>query len=331
MKRIVVYFFIFVWCRTTAQDPQISQYYSAPQYLNPAFTGLTAEHRFAINYRSQWPGVKKNFNTFLAGYDYNASEANSGIGIIVMQDNAGIGNMSHSMAGFNYAYRFTVRKLSEIRAGIGANFNSVTVGANKLLFNDQLITGSAVSLDANNIGRKNFLDLNAGILFNSEKIWAGITAKHLNQPNTSVSTEKSQLPLFIGVHGGYRYIIEAKGSSKSQLKKYVTVSFNYKHQLKNDQLDLGFYYFHAPVNFGVWYRGIPFKKYNPYGNSESLVLLLGFEVPNKNLRIGYSFDLTVSPLALTSTKGAHEIALVYEIAEKAKYKSRRVLVTVPKF
>jgi len=60
------------------QDPQLTQFYAAPHYLNPAFTGLTTEHRFVANYRNQWPGIRKTYSTALAAYDYNLSDENSG-------------------------------------------------------------------------------------------------------------------------------------------------------------------------------------------------------------------------------------------------------------
>lgn len=323
--------FLFFVAHGIAQDAQFTQFYSSPQYLNPAFTGLTAEHRFVANYRNQWPGVKRAYQTYMAAYDHNFSEVNSGLGICIMQDKIGFAGLSHTQAGINYAYRFTVKKFSEIRAGIGLSYNYKNISYNKLTFNDQLITGSAVSVETNNYQPKHYIDINAGALYNSPKVWLGVAAKHINQPNVSVIGQQERLPLFLGVHGGYRYIIESKGANSSFLTKYVAVSFNYRHQLMHDQLDLGFYYCHLPINVGLWYRGIPFKKYQGKANNESLAVLFGYEVPNKHLRIGYSFDLTISTLGVSNTFGAHELALVYELAQKSKYKSRKVLVTVPKF
>ncbi len=322
---------MFLSVVTIAQDAQFSQFYSAPQYLNPGFTGLTAEHRIVANYRNQWPGVKRAYQTYMVSYDNNLSDVNSGIGITIMQDRASFAGLSHTQAVLNYAYRFTVKKFNEIRAGIGFSYNYKNVNYGKLTFNDQLITGSATSVETNNYQPKQFIGINAGALYNSPKIWLGVTGKHLNQPNTSMTGQLERLPLFVGVHGGYRYVIESKGTNSSILTKYVAFSFNYRHQLKNDQLDLGFYYCQLPLTVGVWYRGIPFKKYKNFSNNESLAILVGFEVPNKHLKIGYSFDLTISSLGVNNTFGAHEISLVYEIADKAKYKSRKVLVTVPKF
>ena len=45
-----------------AQDPQFSQYYAAPLYLNPAFTGSEMLPRIGANYRNQWPGIELDFS-----------------------------------------------------------------------------------------------------------------------------------------------------------------------------------------------------------------------------------------------------------------------------
>ncbi|HWY10675.1 MAG TPA: type IX secretion system membrane protein PorP/SprF [Bacteroidia bacterium] len=331
-KHLYIIFLIQSVFKLFAQDPQLTQFYAAPQYLNPAFTGLTTEHRFVANYRNQWPGIRKTYQTSMAAYDYNLSDVSSGIGVFVMQDVAGTAGLTHSQAGLNYAYRFTVRKTREIRAGISASYNTKSLGFSKLTFNDQLVTGSPTSLDGANYARRNFVDLGAGVLYNSAKFWLGGSVKHLNRPNVSLIGQQDALPMSIDIHGGYRYIIESRGSSKSQLKKYFTASFNYKHELKYDQLDLGFYYFHAPINFGFWYRGIPFKKYSPaFPNNECLAILIGCEIPKRNLRIGYSYDLTISSLGINNSLGAHEVSLIYEYAQKKKRKAKRVLVTCPKF
>ena len=89
-----------------AQDAQFTQFYAAPMYLNPAFTGVTYEHRFVANYRNQWPGIKRAYQTYMASYDYNMSDINSGIGITVMQDRAGTAGLTHTQFGTNYAYHF---------------------------------------------------------------------------------------------------------------------------------------------------------------------------------------------------------------------------------
>ena len=108
--------------------------------------------------------------------------------------------------------------------------------------------------------------------------------------------------------------------------------FNYRHELKNDQLDLGMSFVTGPMTIGAWYRGIPFKQYRSgLGNSESVALLLGFQVPNQKIKIGYSFDFTISSLQINNTKGAHEVSLSYEIASKKQRLEKKGTVIHPKF
>jgi type IX secretion system PorP/SprF family membrane protein len=313
------------------QDIQFTQFYAAPQLLNPAYTGLTIEHRFNANYREQWPGIRKAYRTYMVAYDYNMSDVNSGIGFYIYQDIAGTAGLTTTQGALNYAYRFKIDKNSEFRAGINIGYTIKRLNSTKLLFNDQLVTGSGISSDAGLNQDATYMDLGAGGLYNSQKFWLGVVGKHLNQPNVSLTGGVEGLPIYIGVHGGYRLIIESRGATKLNIKKYFAASFNYRHQLRYDQLDLGAYYVHAPISFGLWYRGIPFKRYKPgYPNRESFAVLVGLEVPKKNLRIGYSYDLTVSKLAINNTQGAHEITLIYEVAKKRK-RNKLVVISCPKF
>lgn len=297
-------------------------------YLNPAFTGVTYEHRMILNYRNQWPGVKTAYQTYMASYDYNMSDLNSGLGINIMQDRAGTAGLTHTQFGLNYAYHFKISKFSEIRLGANLNYNLKRIDFSKLKFNDQITTGSSVSFDAINYEPLSYVDFAAGALLNSTEYWAGLSAKHLTQPNSSLVGDRVPLPLTISLHGGYRFIIEQKSK---ELKRYVSPALNYRHQQKNDQLDIGLYYYHLPLNVGIWYRGLPFKTYAPtYSSRESIALLIGFDITDYNLRIGYSYDLTLSRLGVANSLGAHEISAVYEIAQKRK-RNKRVLVSCPKF
>lgn len=311
-----------------AQDPQFTQFYAAPMYLNPAFTGVTYEHRFVANYRNQWPGISKTYQTYMASYDYNMSDINSGIGINVMQDRAGTAGLTHSQFGVNYAYHFKISKFSEIRLGANLSYNMKRLDFSKLRFNDQIATGSGTSIEEANYEALNYMDFGAGALLNSTQYWLGLSAKHLTQPNASLTGDRVPLPLTLSLHGGYRFIIEQKSK---ELKRYISPAFNYRHQQKYDQLDIGVYYYHLPINVGVWYRGLPFKKYAAtYSSRESIALLLGFDISDYNVRVGYSYDLTISHLGVSNSLGAHEVSLIYEIARKKK-RNKRVLVSCPKF
>ena len=172
----------------------------------------------------------------------------------------------------------------------------------------------------------NFFNVNAGALYTTRFLWAGFAVHNINKPNTSLVDGSNPLPIKFSVHGGYRFVVSKKGNF---LEKYFAPAFNYHHQNKFDQLDLGAYYFYSPMSFGVWYRGIPLKHYEPgYPNTDALSFLVGVDIKDYDMRIGFSYDVTLSRLASRSF-GAAELSIIYEIAKKSKRK--RVYVSCPKF
>ncbi len=316
-KYTYIFIFLLIAVKLICQDAQFTQFYALPVYLNPAFTGLTNKHRFAVNYRNQWPGIKRGYTSYLASYDFNAGRFNSGIGGFVMQDVVGTSNLVNTQAGVNLAYKVKTGKNSEVRGGITSAFCQEKIDNSKLLFNDQFISGATVSQDAQNIGTKNYLDLGLGVLYNSKKLWTGFSAKHINKPNISLAGNNETLPVYFSAHAGYRFILQKPDTGK--IIKSLSFAINYRHQFNNNQLDISTYYFYKFLNFGVSYRGLPFGK-NKAGlvNNESVAIILGTEIPGKNLRISYSYDIIISGLSINSTAGAHEIIMVYEMGKEKK-------------
>lgn len=319
---------MFPFLKTQGQDAQFSQFYANPMYLNPAFTGLTYEHRVVANYRNQWAGISKAFATYAASYDYNAVEKNMGLGLQVMSDAAGTGGLRNSGVTASLSWRGNITRFMEIRGGVAAGYNFLRLGFDRLVFNDQLYSGSAVSAENSNYAARNYFDLHAGVLITTPEMWAGISAKHLSRPDIDLSnSDGARLPLSLSLHGGYKFVFEKVGR---EFKKYLSPVLHYKHQKKFDQADVGVYYYTFPMQFGLWYRGIPLKHYaSGYANHDALVVLAGFEMQKYNLRVGYSYDFPLSRL-IGSTSGSHEVSLIYEIAKKSR-KARRVLISTPKF
>ena len=176
------------------QDAHFTQFYANPIFLNPAYTGVTYEHRLVGNYRNQWPGISKAYNTYAVSYDYNMAELRSGFGLQIMRDRAGTSLLTTTSAMFSYAYHFQVTKFQELRMGLQLGYVNKFNDPSGLIFNDQLYSGSAVSLDAPAIDRKHFIDINAGVLLNSTEYWLGIAAHNINSPNTSIIEGTNRLP-----------------------------------------------------------------------------------------------------------------------------------------
>ena len=87
-----------------AQDPQYSQFYAAPLYLNPAFAGSALGTRATLNYRNQWPSLEASFVTYSDSVDHYFPNMKSGVGLIITNDEQGFGKFRNTDIGAQYAY-----------------------------------------------------------------------------------------------------------------------------------------------------------------------------------------------------------------------------------
>ena len=55
--------------KVIGQDPEFSQFFANPLYLNPAFAGTTELPRTVLNYRNQWPQKGATFTTYALSFD----------------------------------------------------------------------------------------------------------------------------------------------------------------------------------------------------------------------------------------------------------------------
>lgn len=306
----------------TAQDPQFSQFYAAPLYLNPALTGSTGQARAGINYRNQWPAIDANFTTFSAYFDYFIEDKNSGVGMIFTHDTEGLAGLHSTSIGLQYSYELFITENLGFRPGAQVALFNRDINFNKLTFGDQFnpVTGDFLDQPSaeqfNTNFSKTFVDLSLGGVFFTKVAYLGIAAFHLTQPNQSIIDEDSPLPIKLSVHGGFKFYMKpgavGSGIYTREAERSIGPAFQYRHQGDFDQMDLGLYYTAEPLVLGLWYRGVPFKNVNGFVNNESLVFLLGFTRigAKEALNIGYSFDYTISELTAGSG-GAHEFSLVY--------------------
>ena len=116
-------------------------------------------------------------------------------------------------------------------------------------------------------------------------------------------------PTKLSVHMGAKINLSETKYNRlyhSKIRKLLFPVLNYKLQGKHDQFETGIYGIYNVVLAGIYYRGVPFKKYeSTLHNHESLILQLGYNYHN-NLHVSYSYDVVLSHLA-GNTGGAHEL------------------------
>lgn len=324
------------------QDPQYSQYYAAPLYLNPALAGAELMGRVGFNYRNQWPSIEAQFTTFSAYYDTYLPEYNSGIGVHVMQDSEGASKLRSTSVSAMYSYELRLAEKLYFRPGFQASYIRREIGFyENLVFANQinpldptgpLLPGAAIPGLGDPVG---LFSLSAGGLLFTNNAWIGFSAHHLNQPNQSFVDGLSPLPRKLSLHAGYRISL-GQGSMRRDFthlskQRYLTPTINYKRQGPFEQLDFGAYFYVEPILFGLWYRGLPYKPVEVQSNRDAIVVMVGVNLLS-GLSIGYSFDYTVSQLGIQSG-GAHELSLSWTIPSlnQGKPLGRDTILPCPKF
>ncbi|HSZ72545.1 MAG TPA: PorP/SprF family type IX secretion system membrane protein, partial [Cytophagaceae bacterium] len=161
------------------QDVQLSQYYNAPLYLNPGFTGSGDNTRVGLNYRTQWRGIDKPFNTVSLWADHNIESYNSGIGLLYLRDEQGSSRLTTNEVSLLYSYSINVTDKWVVKPGIQVGMVARNANYASLLFADQLSangnTGAATSDPvASDTKAKIYGDISAGGIAFNDNAWFGL-------------------------------------------------------------------------------------------------------------------------------------------------------------
>jgi type IX secretion system PorP/SprF family membrane protein len=305
------------------QDPTFSQFYANPLYLAPSFAGATQEYRFGMTYRNQWPAIPGVFETYSISFDKALPNFNSGIGILATYDVAGSGDLSTTNLGLLYSYDFNINKNWHIRPGVNFKFYYIGLNIGKLIFNSMLRGSGGTVPSTNPIPFDRIADVDfatSAIVYN-DRIWGGFTFDHLLAPKTSFYGDNANVPVKFNLFGGVQLIKKTRLLVK--MKEVLSVALNFQAQQKFIQTDLGLYYFKDPLIFGLWYRGIPFATTQA---GDAIIGLVGIKL--NGLRIGYSYDFTISNL-INTTGGAHEVSMTYEFNSFSLGQQRKRIRAIP--
>lgn len=291
-----------------AQDPEFTQFYANPLYLNPAFAGTAKCPRAILNYRNQWPSISGTFVTYNASYDQHVDVLHGGLGLMVTQDRAGQGTLNSLSASGIYSYQLTVTKEWSVKAGVQASYMQKSLDASKLTFGDQIDPKRGFVYTTAEAGiqpKVSYVDFSAGLLAFSKRYFFGFAAHHLTQPDEAFIGSNSPLPMKYTGHAGAVIPLEGKSGNAS-----FSPNILYQYQGKFQQLNLGFYFNKGPIIAGLWYRG-----------NDAAIGLIGVQLDT--FKFGYSYDFTVSKLS-NSTAGSHEISLGYIfpcVSKQTKFKT----------
>jgi type IX secretion system PorP/SprF family membrane protein len=295
-----------------AQDPQFTQFYANPLYLNPAFAGNVRCPRICLNYRNQWPNASGTYVTYSASYDQHVDALSGGLGFIVTQDNQARGTLNTTQASLIYSYLLSPSRSFSLKFGLQAGFFQKTLDKTKLNFGDMIDPKRGFVWNTNEqipSQTKTNLDFSAGVLGYTKQFFFGAAVNHLTQPEEGLQGT-AKMPMKITAHAGAMIPLE-KGSESS-----ISPNILFQQQQNFTQLNLGVYFTRGAFVGGLWYR-----------NSDAVIILLGIQTDH--MKIGYSYDVTVSKLS-SNTAGSHEVSLQFQFACKKKRPKYR-LMSCPSF
>lgn len=294
-----------------SQDPEFSQFYANPLYLNPALAGANICARAVLNYRNQWPGLAKSFVTYDASYDQYINKLHGGIGVLVNVDNAGNGILKTSMASLTYAFSLRAAENLYINLALEGSFYQKSLNWQLLMFGDQIDPQQGFNLPTGEIPPDNasviFPDFAAGVAFGWKGILhGGVAVNHLTEPNMAFySQNQNKLPMKITGHVGVNINLEPGSigfTEDNEPKFYLAPNLLYQQQGEYHQINAGVYVIRNPIVIGTWFR-------HNFENADAIIVLVGIDY--KNLKIGYSYDITLSKLK-SNTGGAHEVSLAWQ-------------------
>jgi type IX secretion system PorP/SprF family membrane protein len=284
---------VFACKNAIAQDPEFTQFYANPLYLNPALAGNNICPRICINYRNEWPGISGTYVTTSASFDKFVYGIKSGLGLLVTNDKAGQGTIITTNVSGIYSHQFQIRKELAINFGLQATYGQKSLDWSKLTFGDMIDDKHGFVYNSNEVqgrSKKSFVDLSGGVMVFTKRFYAGFAAHHLNQPDEGLLNDASKLPVKLTAHAGAVF----------KMGDDATISPNVLYQQQQDfqQLNMGLYVTKGVLVGGLWYR-----------NNDSFIILLG--VQHGIFKFGYSYDVTISKLT-NVTAGSHELSLGFQ-------------------
>lgn len=278
------------------QDPQYTQYMYNTQVVNPAYVGNREALSFGLLYRTQWVNFgdgAPNTGTFTVN---SPLASNMGLGLSVVNDR--IGPAVETNFNIDYSYSITTSETSKVSFGLKAGFDILDVDFTKLNIYDP----SDPYFQENNIDNKLQPQIGAGIYFNTERFYAGLsvpnflTTKHFDKSsieNTAVETTASERMHYFFIAG---YVFDISDNLKfkpATLFKMVSGS-----PLQAD-VSANFLLYDR-VTLGAAYRW-----------SAAMSALVGFQA-TENIFIGFGYDYQTTDIEDYSD-GSYEVMLRFEL------------------
>ena len=295
---------LFAYLKSIAQtEPMYSQYMFNMLGVNPAYAGSREASSFNFFQRSQWIELQGAPQTTSFSFDQSILNKRAGWGIQFYDDKIGV----EKADGINImgSTRIQVSENGILSGGLSLGLMNYRID----LMN---VTGRFTPNDPAFYSNLNKWtpSLGLGIYYNTDNFYAGVSI-----PNIL----KSRLTAFNLIKSGLQKI----NQKHIFLTSGIVIPINEDLKLKPSTMIkmVEGAPIEADFNTNVWLRDIIGLGVS-YRTGDAVIGMAEIQA-NQNLRFGYAYDMTISPLKFYNT-GTHEIMIRYEIGNfKNKIKSTR--------
>jgi type IX secretion system PorP/SprF family membrane protein len=282
------------------QDPQFSQNMFNKLANNPGFAGSRGNISTSVLHRSQWMGFEGSPTTQNFSIDAELPFLHGGVGLNIVKDEIAQQNSLGLQA--TYAYR---TELGVGQLGMGMSVGMFQSGVDGVDF--RFATPGDGAIPTGTV-RGSKLDIGAGVYYNTQDIYIGLSSSHMTEPVVEWS-DGAKYPL------ARHYFLIAGYYSEINPVLSINPSIYLKSDGATSQLDINT---NLIYNNKMW-GGVSYRL------DEGLILLAGMNV-NEDLRFGLGYDVTI----MNPMSNSIEFMLGYNFKIKtnkavSKYKNPRFL------
>jgi type IX secretion system PorP/SprF family membrane protein len=178
---------------------------------NAGYTGFEQKHSMHSQFGTIVTSEEFTNRSFLAAYDGSFGEHKKfGAGIFYRQTN--VANRTEALAAVSLSYQIDVSD-HHFRLGASAGQLTHTLDWDEVTFGDAIHTQNGfvgTTYETQNQGKARAMTLSTGLFYNYKKLYVGLAAEDLNQPNMSLTDGESRISTTYRVNGGYRVILVKK-------------------------------------------------------------------------------------------------------------------------
>jgi len=230
--RYILFFTIASWIGNGAyaqQDPQLTLYMFNNLYFNPAFAGAEGVTRVSAIHRSQWLGYSATFDDGSAPQTqvlsmttpiYMILPGASGFGFNVVNDK--LGPLTNLQVQSSFAYHLGIKK-SKLSFGFKVGMYSQSLDYDLYRYihpEDPLLVDQS--------GKESQIrpDLSAGVVFRTEKYYAGLSFNHLLKSEFNFGLSEQKNPLENHAYLTFGYIHKVNFDVTLRPSLLVSTDFN---------------------------------------------------------------------------------------------------------